>query len=314
MFLLLAGIGTLLGRSAVAKSWCDQPPAPEFAMLKKIPVHSDWFVVYEVRPGVFAITEPRQAEQVISYLILGTRRAVLFDSGLGIGRIRDLVQELTRLPVSVLNSHTHFDHVGGNAEFDDVLGESDAYSLRSSHGKMPKPLADYAGATLDADHICGNLPIAARMPYRTRPWRIRRYLHDQELLDLGDRILKVIFTPGHTPDSLCLLDTGSGLLFTGDTFYPGTLYLWAPETDLAAYQRSVALLVALEPRLTLLLPAHGVPVASPVRLLELNIALPQVLDGKLVSIKGEQGRRLYRFEHFSFLLAPEEGRRFQKLH
>lgn len=304
-FFALACIVGFSARSAAAAGWCDQAPAPELATLEKLAVRSGWFMVYRVRPGVYAITEPRQAEQVISYLILGSRRAVLFDSGLGIGLMRELVGELTPLPITVLNSHTHFDHVGGNAEFDDVLNENTAFSRKSARGKMTKALSDYARSTLDMDHVCGKLPKSARVPYVTRPWRITRYLRDQERLDLGDRVLEVLFTPGHTPDSICLLDEHNGLLFTGDTFYPGTIYLWAPETNFSAYTRSVAALAALAPRLTLLLPAHDIPVASPGRLVELNDALSQLLVGKLVPVISENGRRLYHFEHISVLLAPE---------
>jgi glyoxylase-like metal-dependent hydrolase (beta-lactamase superfamily II) len=47
-----------------------------------------WFEVYRIRPGVFAIYEPHQFEEVISYLILGSKRALLFDTGMGIGKIR----------------------------------------------------------------------------------------------------------------------------------------------------------------------------------------------------------------------------------
>ena len=61
---------------------------------------------------MFAISEPRQYEGVNSFLVIGAQRAVLFDSGLGVAGIRDIVRRLTTLPVTVVNSHTHFDHVG----------------------------------------------------------------------------------------------------------------------------------------------------------------------------------------------------------
>src|SRR5918995_450191 len=71
-----------------------------------------WFIVYAVTPRVFAINEPRQHEGVTSFLVIGSNRAVLFDSGLGVAGIRAVVRRLAPLPVTVLNSHTHFDHVG----------------------------------------------------------------------------------------------------------------------------------------------------------------------------------------------------------
>src|ERR1700675_1155537 len=97
--------------------WCRQLPRPEYKALERVPVRSAWFEVYRIRPGVFALYEPHQAEEVISYLIVGSRKALLFDTGMGISSIRAVVRQLTRLPITVLNSHTHYDHVGGNREF-----------------------------------------------------------------------------------------------------------------------------------------------------------------------------------------------------
>ena len=53
--------------------WCRNLPRSAYAGLERVAVHSSWFEVYRIRPGVFAIYEPHQAEEVISYLILGHR-------------------------------------------------------------------------------------------------------------------------------------------------------------------------------------------------------------------------------------------------
>jgi glyoxylase-like metal-dependent hydrolase (beta-lactamase superfamily II) len=101
-----------------------------------------------------------------------------------------------------------------------------------------------------------------------------------------------------------LFDHENGLLFTGDTFYPGPIYLFVPETDFAAYVRSVARLAALEPQIELLLPAHNVPVAAPFYLKRLDDAVQQVQRGKG---KGEvtEGHREYSFDGFSLLLSDK---------
>ncbi len=108
---------SLLATRAVADSWCNAPPAAGTDALEKVDLGEDWFDVRRVGPGVFSITETRQYEGVTSFLIVGAGRAVLFDSGLGVVPISGVVERLTALPVTVLNSHTHFDHVGGNGEF-----------------------------------------------------------------------------------------------------------------------------------------------------------------------------------------------------
>jgi glyoxylase-like metal-dependent hydrolase (beta-lactamase superfamily II) len=288
--------------SASAESWCDAPPARELAELKPAEVRDDWFKVYAVAPGVFAITEPRQYEAVNSFLVVGSERAVLFDTGMGIARISDLVRKITALPVTVLNSHTHFDHVGGNREFDDVRNLDVAFSNASALGEVSDELRDYASHSLDEDRVCGALPAGVTShKYAIPAWPITSRIRDGERLDLGGRTLEVLQTPGHTPDSLCLLDAANGLLFTGDTFYSGEVYLWAPETDVTGYAASIAKLVRLAPDLKLLLPAHGPPVAEPGQLLELKKALQDIESGSLSFETTSTGRRLYKFEHFSIL-------------
>ena len=291
------------GPSASAESWCDAAPAPEMAALKPADVQDDWFKVYAVAPGVFAINEPRQYETVTSFLIVGSKRAVLFDSGMGIARISDLVRKITALPVTVLNSHTHFDHVGGNHEFDDVRNLDVAFSTASARGEISDELREYASHSLEEERVCGALPASVTTRNYVIPtWQTTSNVRDGELLDLGDRKLEVMQTPGHTPDSLCLLDAENGLLFTGDTFYSGEVYLWAPETDVTGYAASIAKLVGLAPGLKLLLPAHGPPVAEPSQLLELKKALQDIEAGSLHFETTSTGKRFYKFEHFSILM------------
>jgi glyoxylase-like metal-dependent hydrolase (beta-lactamase superfamily II) len=127
-------------------------------------------------------------------------------------------------------------------------------------------------------------------------------VQDGERIQLGGRELEVIFTPGHTPDSLCLLDRKNGLLFTGDTFYPGPIYLFTEETDFSAYTGSVAKLAKLAPDLKLLLTAHNVPVSAPDFLRRLAEAVQKVQSGAAKPTVTE-GRREYTFEGFSLLLA-----------
>ena len=288
--------------NAVAESFCEAPLDPAFARLEAARVEDAWFKVYAVAPDVYAINEPRQEEQVTSFLIVGSKRAVLFDSGLGIGRISEVVRKLTALPVTVLNSHTHFDHVGGNREFTDVRNLDDPFSQSNARGEVGEALREYAKDTLAEDRVCGSLPSAvASRTYSMPTWQASAAVKDGERLDLGGRTLEVVQTPGHTPDSMCLLDAANGLLFTGDTYYAGEVFLWAPETDVARYEASIERLAGLAPGLRLLLPAHGPPVAEPAQILELQSALREIDAGTVPFETTQRGRRLYKFGHFSIL-------------
>lgn len=168
---------------------------------------------------------------------------------------------------------------------------------------MGEALRDYAKDTLAEDRVCGALPAGVTSrAYAMPTWKASAQVRDGERLDLGDRTLEVVKTPGHTPDSMCLLDAANGLLFTGDTFYSGEVFLWAPETDVAGYEASIARLVKLAPGLELLLPAHGAPVAEPAQLLALDRALKDIEAGAVTFEATKSGRRLYKFEHFSILM------------
>jgi glyoxylase-like metal-dependent hydrolase (beta-lactamase superfamily II) len=294
-FVLIA-VALTGGLQAEKPEWCRNLPRPAYQKLERISVPDPWFEVYRIRPGVFAIYEPHQFEEVISYLIVGSRRALLFDTGMGISDISKVAARLTSLPVSVLNSHTHNDHVGDNWRFKSVYGMDTAFTRENARGST----AD-AQAELAPDQVCGELPAGFNArSYATRPFHITHWLHDGDTIDLGGRALRVIATPGHTPDSIALLDAGNGLLFTGDTYYAGPIYLYRPETDLDAYIASVRKMAAL-PGLQLLLPAHNVPVADPAELARVLSGMQQVRDRK-IQPASHDGKVEYKFQGFSFLM------------
>jgi glyoxylase-like metal-dependent hydrolase (beta-lactamase superfamily II) len=292
----LAVVLTLPLRAQQAE-WCKNLPRAAYSKLERVPTADNWFEVYKIRPGIFAIYEPHQLEEVISYLIIGSDKAVLFDTGMGISNIQAVVVGLTKLPVSVVNSHTHNDHVGDNWRFSDVYGMDTEFTRANSRGSK-----EDAQAELAPEEICGALPAGFDgKAYATKPFHITHWLHDGDKIDLGGRTLKVISTPGHTPDAIALLDERNGLLFTGDTFYLGPIYLYRPETDLDAYVASVRKLAAMAPRLQLLLPAHNTPVADPNYLPKVVSTMQQVRRGEVKPV-AKDGKHEYVFEGFSFLM------------
>src|ERR1700674_3321604 len=131
MFLALCLTASLRGQQA---DWCKKLPRPAYSRLERVPTADPWFEVYKIRPGVFAIYEPHQLEEVISYLILGSDKALLFDTGMGISNIQAVVAGLTKLPVSVVNSHTHNDHVGDNWRFNEVYGMDTDFTRANARG------------------------------------------------------------------------------------------------------------------------------------------------------------------------------------
>ena len=278
--------------------WCRNLPRPEYKTLDRVLPDEAWFEVYRVAPATFAIYEPHQAEETISYLIVGTKQALLFDTGMGIGNLKAVVARLTSRPIVVLNSHTHDDHVGDNWRFPFVFGMDTAFTRASAKGSRADAQAEIA-----KDQICGALPRNFDpAKYETKPWKISLFVHDGFKINLGHRDVEIIATPGHTPDAISLLDRENGLLFTGDTYYPGEIWLYRPETNFPAYLASMNKLSTLAPEIKVVLGAHNVPIAKPAVLLATNAAIHAILDGKVQPQSAKADQAIYQVGEISFRL------------
>ena len=299
IFLCSISASSILAQSQAEKpEWCKPLPRPEYQSLQRVLPDDPWFEIYKVAPRTFAIYEPHQSEETISYLIVGQKQALLFDTGMGIASIKRIASRLTSLPVVVLNSHTHDDHVGGNWQFSSIFGMDTAFTRQNTKGSTTDAQAEIAPG-----EICGDLPKNFDpKTYRTKPWHVSFFIHDGFKIKLGGRTVEVIATPGHTPDAIALIDRENGLLFTGDTFYPAPIWLYRPETDLTAYEKSIARLAALAPDIKTVLGAHNIPVAPPDVLPALVQAFADLQAGKATCKTAGSGKKLCDVDKFSFLL------------
>jgi Metallo-beta-lactamase superfamily len=94
--------------------------AGDVSLAKPLRWFDDYYVVANLGGDAYAIGEPRYGQCNFSYLIVGSERALLFDTGPGIRDITKVVKALTSLPTVALPSHLHFDHIGNLARFEDV--------------------------------------------------------------------------------------------------------------------------------------------------------------------------------------------------
>ena len=280
-------------------NWWDALPRKEWSAFERIASAEDWFEVYRVSDGVFAIYEPGQYEEVISFLITGEQRALLFDSGLGIGDIRIVVESLTDLDVVVLNSHSHYDHIGGNHQFDTVYASGKDYSRERSAGSTH---ADVAGFFAEG-RVWKPLPDGVDpATFRSEPYSIGKTVSDGDVIDLGGRSLEVVMTPGHAPDALCLLDRENRIVFTGDTFYLAPLYTHLDGSDFDAYAESAAKLASLSDAYDHAYTAHNVPVVDGRYLLALDAAFGAIQTNSTDDFTVSGDHRKYLFDGFSIIV------------
>jgi glyoxylase-like metal-dependent hydrolase (beta-lactamase superfamily II) len=286
------------GRGEGKDNWFDELPRPSWSQFEKVQQSQDWFEVYEVLPGVFAIYEPGQFEEVISYLILGSEKALLWDTGLGIGDMKRVVSELTDLEPIVVNSHTHYDHIGSNHQFQEIWCADTEEARRSAQGAENEQVRQMVGE----GWIWKELPDGfSPEAYEIKPFSITRTVSEGEKIDLGGRTLEVLFTPGHSPDSLCLLDRENRLLFTGDTFYPDALYAHLGNSDVEVYTETANRLAQLVEEVDHLLPSHNEPLMPSIYLERMREAFESVKNETTPFVLTD-GNREYKFDGFSILV------------
>lgn len=220
----------------------------------------------------FAIGEPRYAQQNFSYLIVGSERALLFDAGPGLRDIRAVAESLTDRPITFLPSHFHYDHVGNEITFDRVAVVDLPYLReRARDGRLRPTFAEHLGVAegIEAPTLV-----------------VDEWLAPGASVSLGDRTLRVLHTPGHTEDSVSLLDLESGDLFSGDFIYPGPLFAFLPNSGMGDYLEGAETLLRTAPDGARVFGAHRTaPPGAPELVLEdvgeLRDALHAIRDGSL---------------------------------
>jgi len=292
---------------------------------------NDWFRVAPLEPGVWLVGEPGH---VNSWLIRGEERALLFDTGLGLADISSAVAGVCPQEPEVVNSHVHFDHVGGNELFAETamheLGPKwieagcDPAQLRAYPALIPAMEAAYQ-QLLEADRSEFFL-IGPDEEMRTWPaegiaargWRVEppppaRLLVEGDEIDLGGRALRVLHTPGHAPDQICLLDEREGILWAQDQAYYGPHLVYEPGADLADFVATARRLAEdLAGSLRTVYTAHCLrPTVPPAFLGELADAAERVAGGEVGTAPSSgffgEPVRAADFGHFSILIRPEDA-------
>lgn len=170
----------------------------------------------EIAPGVLRISEYDFAN---CYLVTGTQKACLVDCGVGIGRMRALVEQHTTLPLTVLVTHAHADHDGGSVWFPEVY----IHPLEMERNR--KDITPYWRAYILKSHKYKRVSHGIRYyECLRRDYKPRLLpLAEGDRFDLGGRVLESYLTPGHTDGHMVFRDTKTGIVFAGDNANPSCM-------------------------------------------------------------------------------------------
>lgn len=186
-------------------------------------------------------------EGVRFFLLTGTEKGLLIDSGITTKNAREIAETLTDLPLQLLNTHADIDHIAGNDAFDTAFMNPAEYINYFQRG---------------ASH-----------PTPTPVW-------DGDVIDLGNRPLRVITQPGHTPGSIALLDINRRVLFSSDSIQNGEIFLFGSMRNLVGYRQSLDKVWAHRSEYDLIYPSHADLPLKPEIIPELMDSMDQILAGE----------------------------------
>ncbi len=186
------------------------------------------FAVTQIRPALFALSEPDYYQHNVSYVIVGEDRALVIDAGASTTEdITRAVRRLTDKPFAVTPTHLHYDHIGSIQHFQEVW-MIDVPATRE--------LVRKDGFT----YVPPDRHIATAAEFSATPFKVSRYVKPGDTIDLGDRPVQILFTPGHTRDEIVIYSPLDNILFTGDFIYPAGLFSGNAKDYLASADKVLA--------------------------------------------------------------------------
>ncbi len=253
----------------------------------------DWFEVTKIDSTTFAISETKHWEKTNCYLLIGEEKACLIDSGTGIANIKAITDELTDKEIILLTTHAHWDHTGNHAFFKNKAIHSEEVSWLENGLPFPERfIRKMMYKAVDLSDFPKDYNKEITGIYKGSADLI---LNDGDFIELGNRKLEIIHTPGHSPGHICIKDNNK--LFTGDLIYYGTIFINFNSTNPNDYYNSIRKLINLQD-LSHIYPGHH---RFPVR----KTIIPEILEQMDIlkfNKKFTHGTGLFTFNDFSIQL------------
>lgn len=245
-------------------------------------MEKNWFTITKINKHIYALAEFFHWEQVVSYLIVDKSKAFLIDTGMGYSSIKKEIEKICYLPISVLLTHSHWDHIGSINEFETIFIFNSTFEINNlKTGFSSQIISELNEIKL----FCNG--------FKPKKFKVKGKknfitLVDGQIIKSDTFTIQVIHTPGHTPGSACFSIPELNVLFTGDTLYPGPIYVDLPDSNILTFADSIHKLKNLVQHNVVILPGHNAITAKDELLDEAISCLSQQTrsKGKHLSILG----------------------------
>lgn len=207
--------------------------------------------------NVYRIQELDYKEHCNCYLIVGDQKCLLIDVGIGLIDFFSSFNYLIKnKELVVVITHFHFDHFGGMFQFDKVFANE--ISLKNKDTGL-KYFDKKDFTSLEFYHKVKNNLLINENKILINESKIKN-IADEEIIDLGDIKLQVIYTSGHDSSSISLFDFNNKILFSGDLIYNGELYYHFDDSNIDDYLESLNRIITLKP--LVICGGHNDPVSE----------------------------------------------------
>lgn len=240
----------------------------------------DRLVIREVGEKTWQIVEN---DHVAMYLLTGNKKALMIDTGWGIGNLPGALKTLTDLTVSAVITHGHPDHVCGAFNFNEIfISKDDKSSLEVFYKKEIR-------TKIIENRFKGPFPVDfSKEQWINKKIKKVEIIGEGYIFDLGDRRLGVISNPGHTAGSISLLDETNGYLFSGDSVkYDQILMHLDSSLNLSVYLESMKHLYSFRKSFQRIFPGHGGIIESNDILDEIITGVSDIENGELKGVPEE---------------------------
>lgn len=204
------------------------------------PVALDWYETRRLSDGITLIREKHVAPWLRCNIwhVRGRDSDLIIDTGMGLRPLVTEIATLTERPLTAVMTHSHFDHAGGLHQFDTRCGHPHEAAVIAT----PTPSNTVADIGYVVAETFTALPWAGfeHTDYLVKPAPLTRLVDEGDVFDLGDRVLKVLHLPGHSPGSVALYEVATQTLFSGDVLYDGVLLDELYHSDQPTYRESLA--------------------------------------------------------------------------